>query len=72
MGRTRNSSPSVERAIKLTLDPVRDADVIEMLDGAPNKARLVIDALRGRRQIEAPAAIDEGDELREQLEGFLM
>ena len=49
MGRTSKPLPSVERAIKLTLHPVHDADVIEMIDGAPNKARMVIDALRGRR-----------------------
>ena len=69
MGRTRKSSPSVERAIKLTLDPVRDADVIEMLDGAPNKARLVIDALRGRRT--AAKVEPTKPKVRDQLVAFL-
>lgn len=69
MGRTRKPSPSVERAIKLTLDPVRDADVIEMLDGAPNKARMVIDALRGRRV--AAKVEPTQPKVRDQLVAFL-
>lgn len=69
MGRTRKPSPSVERAIKLTLDPVRDADVIEMIDGAPNKARMVIDALRGRR---VTAKVEPTQpKVRDQLVAFL-
>lgn len=62
----------VKRVIKLTLHPQHHQHLIVLIDGAPHKGRLVIDALEGRREIERPAPADESDELREQLEGFLM
>lgn len=72
MGRKRSPVQLVKRVIKVSLHPVRDQRLIDLIDHAPHKGRLVIDALEGRRQVEAPAVTDEGDELREQLEGFLM
>lgn len=72
MGRKRSPVQLVKRVIKVSLHPVRDQRLIDLIDHAPNKGRLVVNALEGRRQVEAPAVTDEGDELREQLEGFLM
>ena len=63
----------VRRTIKLTLDPVRHQHLIELIDAAPHKGRLVIDALEGRLRAHTPApSDDESDDLREQLEGLLM
>jgi hypothetical protein len=72
MGRKPAPVRMVKRTIKLSLHPTQQQHLIELIDTAPHKGRLVIDALEGRRQVEAPAMTDEGDELREQLEGFLM
>jgi hypothetical protein len=72
MGRKPAPVRMVKRTIKLSLHPTQQQHLIELIDHAPHKGRLVIDALEGRRQVEAPAMTDEGDELREQLEGFLM
>jgi hypothetical protein len=62
----------VKRTIKLTLDPVREQHLIELIDSAPHKGRLVIEALEGRRQVEVPAPANADDELQEQLREFLM
>lgn len=72
MGRKRSPVQLVKRVIKVSLHPERQRDLINLIDAAPNKSRLIVNALEGRRQVEAPAVTDEGDELREQLEGFLM
>lgn len=72
MGRRPVAVRMVKRTIKLSLHPVREQHLIEMIDRAEHKGRLVIDALEGRRQVESHAPADEGDELREQLEEFLM
>ena len=72
MGRKRSPVQLVKRVIKVALHPERQRELINLIDAAPNKSRLSVNALEGRRQVEAPAVTDEGDELREQLEGFLM
>jgi hypothetical protein len=72
MGRKPAPVRLVKRVIKLTLHPERERHLIDLIDHAPHKGRLVIDALEGRRQVEAPAPADESDELREQLAEFLM
>jgi hypothetical protein len=74
MARTPAEVRLVRRTIKLSLHPVQHKHLIELIDNAPHKGRLVVDALEGRRQVEAPtpAPADDSDELREQLEGFLM
>jgi hypothetical protein len=72
MGRKLAPVRFVRRTIKLSLHPERERHLIELIDAAPHKGRLVIDALEGRRDVETPVPADESDELREQLEGFLM
>ena len=72
MGRKPAQVRMVKRTIKLSLHPLQQQHLIELIDQASHKGRLVIDALEGRRQVEAPPPADESDELREQLEGFLM
>lgn len=72
MGRKPAAVRMVKRTIKLSLHPLRHQRLIEMIDAAPHKGRLIIDALEGRQQIAAPTPIDETDELREQLTDFLM
>lgn len=67
--RKRNPSPSVERVIKLTLHPVNDADLLETIDSADNKARLVKNALRGHRP--AQQAKEVKPKVRDQLVAFL-
>jgi hypothetical protein len=69
MARKRKSTPTVQRVIKLTLDPARDADLIEQIDTAPNKARLVENALRGHRP--AAQAKEVKPKVRDQLVAFL-
>ena len=71
MGRKRSPVQLVKRVIKVSLHPERHRHLIELIDTAPNKGRLVIDALEGRRQIATPAPAND-DDLRGQLEGFLM
>lgn len=73
MARTPAEVRLVKRTIKLTLHPVHHKHLIELIDDAPHKGRLVIDALEGRLQTQTPApASDDDDDLREQLEGLLM
>lgn len=71
MGRTPKAHRPVRRVIKLTLDPRADADVIAAIDTAPNKARLVLDALRGR-PVTPAIAQTESDALAEDLAAFVM
>lgn len=72
MGRKRSPVQLVKRVIKISLHPERQRDLINLIDRASHKGRLIIDALEGRRQIEAPAPADEDGELLTQLEEFLM
>ena len=72
MGRKRSPVQLVKRVIKLSLHPVRDQHLIDMIDAAPNKGRLVVNALEGRQPVHPPTTPDDRDELREQLADFLM
>lgn len=70
MARRRKAVRPVKVTIKLTLCPERDADLLQAIETAPNRAQLVLDALRGRpvaRLIEVPA-----EDLRDELSDFLM
>jgi hypothetical protein len=62
----------IKRTIKLSLHPVHEQHLIELIDAAPHKGRLVIDALEGRQQVPAPTPVNADDELHEQLSEFLM
>lgn len=65
----RNRSITVERVIKLTLHPVHDADLLETIDTAENKARLVKNALRGHKP--TTQAKEVKPKVRDQLVAFL-
>lgn len=72
MGRKPATVRTIKRVIKLSLHPVRDQRLIELIDTAPNKGRLVVNALEGRQPAQTPTTTDDRDELREQLTDFLM
>ncbi len=72
MGRKRSPVQLVKRVIKVSLHPVRDQRLIDLIDHAPNKGRLVVNALEGRQPAQTPATPDESDDLRDELEGFMM
>lgn len=72
MARRRKAVRPVKVTIKLTLCPERDADLLQAIETAPNRAQLVLDALRGRPVASKPVEIDEADELRDAIAGMLM
>ena len=72
MGRKPASVRTVKRVIKVTLHPVRHQHLINMIDAAPNKSRLVVNALEGRLSQSKPEPAEADDELHTQLEDFLM
>ncbi len=72
MGRKRSPVQLVKRVIKISLHPERQRDLINMIDIAPNKGRLIVNALEGRQPVQSPTVSEEHDEMREQLSDFLM
>jgi hypothetical protein len=72
VGRPTKVDRPVKRVIKLTLDPRADAELIAAIDVAPNKARLIVDALRGRPVSVVTATPAERDALAEDLAAFVM
>lgn len=72
MGRKRSAVQLVKRVIKVSLHPVQQRHLIDMIDAAPNKARLVVGALEGRPAAPKPETASKDDELRDQLSDFLM
>lgn len=72
MGRKRSPVQLVKRVIKISLHPERQRELINLIDTAPNKSRLVVNALEGRQPAQSPNIPEERDEMREQLADFLM
>lgn len=73
MGRKRSPVQLVKRVIKISLHPERQRELINLIDTAPNKSRLVVNALEGRQPAtEQPTMPADRDEMREQLADFLM
>jgi len=70
VARRRLTTRPVKRVVKLTLHPERDADIIALIDEAPNKAQLFTDALRGHAP--TPAKVEAEDDLADALDAFVM
>ena len=70
MARRRLATRPVKRMVKLTLHPERDADIIALIDEAPNKAQLLMDALRGHAP--TPEKVEAEDDLADALDAFVM
>lgn len=72
MGRKPAAVRTVKRVIKVSLHPERQRHLINMIDSAPNKSRLIVNALEGRQPVQSLTVPEERDEMREQLADFLM